>query len=97
MATSLQLPNPHVVGLLVQFWSWADAETETGHIDGMTVEELDKLVATPGFANALASVGWLSADDAGLVIPNFERHMGKSSKRRALDVRRKESNVRRRN
>lgn len=37
-----------------------------------------------GFADALIQVGWLVENDGGLSLPNFERHNGKSSKKRAV-------------
>jgi len=74
------------VGLCVAFWGWADSETDDGVLAGIVPEEIDAVVGFDGFAVALLAVGWLAETDAGLQIPNFARHHGKSAKRRAVDA-----------
>jgi len=89
LASGLNLDRFAIVGRLHKIWSWANEHS----IDGLDVpvdaQFLDSLVATPGFAEQLRRVGWLSGRDGSLTIPNFLRHNGESAKARALDTARK--------
>tara|TARA_B100001094_G_scaffold89840_1_gene85838 strand:- start:64 stop:426 length:363 start_codon:yes stop_codon:yes gene_type:complete len=77
------------VGLCIAFWTWADAQTVDGFLHGLTCEDVDAVIDAPGFGESLKYVGWLLEDDHGLTVPNFERHNGRSGKRRATDNARK--------
>ena len=88
LATALEIPETQVVGSLFKLWSWADQHTEDGNACGVTYFWIDRYISIDGFALALADVGWLSESDDGLLIPNFERHNGKSAKHRAKTNRR---------
>ena len=88
--------SPHeVVGLLVRFWIWCDANVTVSALPDCnavvtqaSAEDIDDIVRRPGFAHALQGVGWLRCSDAtdppSVVIPHFGRHNGKSAKTRAL-------------
>lgn len=91
VARKLNLHRRVVACLCMEFWEWADSETHDGHVRGATTEVIDELVGQPGFAACLADseVGWLRVTDAGITLPNFERHNGESSKARAQDAERK--------
>ena len=84
MAEALGIDELHVVGCLFCFWAWADKHAVDGRVDGATTRLVDKVSMASGFADALVSVGWLKFDEAGLQIPNFERHNGESAKERGL-------------
>lgn len=84
LAEILNIDELHVVGCLFCFWAWADKHAVDGHVDGATSRLVDKVSMTPGFADAMVSVGWLAIDEAGVSIPNFERHNGESAKERGL-------------
>jgi hypothetical protein len=84
MAATLDIPEVHIVGCLVRFWSWADQQTVDGNASGVTGSWLDRFVGVPGFTAALSKAGWLVSDEAGLHIPKFDRHMSQSAKTRAL-------------
>ncbi|EJF6164556.1 hypothetical protein M8W81_004519, partial [Salmonella enterica] len=49
---------------------------------------IDRIGFMPGFADALIQVGWLRSEGSILIFPNFDRHNGKSSKKRTLANRR---------
>lgn len=89
MACRLDCSEYEVVGRLHKLWSWADRHTEDGHAPSVTPAWLDRYVERDGFADALIAAGWLVVDDAGLTIPNFERHNGQSAKKRGLAAERK--------
>lgn len=79
-----------VVGLLVEFWSWASAETADGRIAGVALADLPHVVGgDAGFWRAVCAVGWLVEDAAGLVVPKFDHWLSKGAKARLLDARRK--------
>ena len=79
------------VGGLHAVWSLVDEHTETGRLDGYTLQAIDDLIGWPGFSAAMESVEWLKVDAQGIDIPRFEEHNGKSAKRRAMELERKRS------
>ena len=76
-----------VVGRLHAFWSWADQHTDDGELPFTTLADIDDLVEKRGFAAQMLRVGWLIQveDGAGVCIPHWERHNGRSAKKRCLD------------
>lgn len=77
-----------VVGRLVKLWAWADQYTTDGNAD-VTLGYVDSMLDCLGFADALVLVHWLEVPENGRIrIPNFERHNGKSAKKRALTANR---------
>lgn len=86
LAAKLHLHPDHALGMVLRFWDWVDSNSKDGTIAGVTCELLDTFLGTPGLAAGLVSVGWLSERSHGLTIPNFERHMGTSSKSRATSA-----------
>jgi hypothetical protein len=84
LATMTMLDRFQVVGRLHAFWSWTDKHAVDGRVDGAAPHLIDTIVTHEGFADALMVVGWLSHDDRGLLIPNFERHNGRTAKERGL-------------
>lgn len=90
MARILKKPKAHIVGLLVEFWSWLDANSSNGVVTLLSVDDIDDVVLTQGFGVALMHVKWLLYDELTqtCTVPNFERHNGKSAKKRALNAER---------
>src|SRR3990167_6258070 len=80
----LNIDRFSVVGRLHRLWSWFDRHTENGNASNVTPAFLNSLVALDGFASALESVGWLSIRSGSICVPNFDRHISKSAKHRAL-------------
>lgn len=79
-----------VYGKLFRLWSWFDRHSHNGRVAGETAELVDEIVGHTGFAAALVSVGWLDQDQAGIVIPNWDRHNSETAKERALAASRQE-------
>ncbi len=73
-----------IVGKLVRFWIWLSENTIDGNALSVTEKWIDRHVRCPGFAAALKTIHWLDEKDGRLCIPNFERHMSESAKKRAL-------------
>lgn len=84
LAGKLSLHRDLVVGKLFVLWCWFDRHTQNGNAVGVTKAFVDELVAVENFASALASVGWLVVRDGAIEMPNFDRHLSKSAKNRAL-------------
>lgn len=76
------------VGKLFRVWRWFDEHTIGGNAPGVTSALLDRIVGVTGISNAMESVGWLVIDDAGISLPKFDRHNGKTAKDRALTAKR---------
>lgn len=88
IAELLNIDPDAVLGKLVRIWAWADQQTIDGNAGSVTKGVLDRIAFITGFADALITVGWLAYVDGKLILPNFERHNGESSKKRALTNRR---------
>jgi len=88
IAGTLGLDPDAVVGKLFKVWRWFDKHTESGNAANVTYPLLDSLVGVTGFAEAMVFAGWLVQDGRNLVIPNFDRHNGKTAKNRALTAKR---------
>lgn len=85
ISDQLGIQPAHAVGLLLRLWIWADAHLANGNAPSVTLNHVDaEIVRHDGFAESAISAGWLVEKDGGICIPNFERHMGESSKRREL-------------
>jgi len=88
IAIACDISQDLVVGKLHRLWSWADEHTTDGHAPSVTKAFLDRYVSVAGFAQAMVDVGWLCILDEGVHFPDFERHNGKSAKKRALSAKR---------
>jgi len=76
------------VGKLFRVWRWFDQQTTNGNAAGVTSALLDRIAGVSGFAQAMQSVGWLAVSDAGLELPNFDKHNGATAKARAQTAKR---------
>ena len=102
-AASLDKPEVHaiadevgrdpdeVLGKLLRFWAWCDAQSPDGHLLAVKKLTVDRITFCPGFGAALEKVGWLAAADDGLLIPNFDRPTGKPANTRARNTRNKKN------
>lgn len=84
IASALDMDEFSVVGRLFALWAWADQHTADGNAACVTESWIDRYTNAPGFAAAMAKVGWLVVGEGGITFPNFDRHNGKSAKKRAL-------------
>ena len=67
---------------------WLDEQTEDGHVDYFTPDDADEIGGLPGLGNALESVRWITFSPGGAVVANWERHNGKSAKKRIIEAER---------
>ena len=91
MAERLSIDADAVVGKLVRIWIWADQQTHDGNARSVTKALLNRVSGVTGFAEAMIDVGWLKAEETGLVFTNFERHNGHTAKKRSLSAKRVEA------
>lgn len=88
IAAALEIDPDAVVGKLLRVWSWFDQHTETGNARSVTKMLLDRSVGVTGFCDALIASGWMYEDQGEITLPNFERHNGKTAKKRAVTAKR---------
>ena len=89
ITTSLGWDDPdRTVGKLLKVWRWFDQQTIDGNAPGVTLALLDQIIGVTGFAQSMCEVGWFKVTDCGVMLPNFERHNGKTAKDRALTAKR---------
>ena len=92
LAEILSIDPDTVLGKLIRVWAWADQQTIDGNANSnavsVTKSAIDRIGFMPGLADALIRVGWLKLEGSILIFPNFDRHNGKSSKKRLLTNRR---------
>ena len=88
IAGTLGIDADAVVGKLIKVWRWFDQHTETGNAHGVTFALIDHVTGVTGFGEAMNLAGWLDHSGMSLVLPNFDRHNGKTGKNRALTAKR---------
>ena len=81
-----------IVGLLMEFWGWADVHVSSDGILRVTTAQIDREFRVEGFAASLRKVGWLRGRDRELQIPGMV--FSDTAKARALES--KAKNLRRR-
>lgn len=84
----LQKKSAEVVGGLVLLWCLTDGLTEDGFLQYYTREEIDRVTGLKGFGRALERVGWIEYSEEGIRLVNYEKHNGRSAKKRAENARR---------
>lgn len=67
---------------------WLDEQTENGQVDFFTPDDADEIGGLPGLGAALESVRWVTFSPGGAVVANWERHNGKSAKKRIIEAER---------
>lgn len=87
MADKLDVREEAVVGYCHALWSWVSRQCHADSVTGVTLVSLGRRINLPGFPELMCDVGWLEYDDTGelpvIRIPNFERHLSQSAKKRA--------------
>lgn len=88
MASILGISRFEVFGRCFAVWSYFDDNATDGRVTSVDRSVIDDLAGVVGFALAMIQVGWLQERNNALLLPNFDRHNGKSAKQRALNTRR---------
>jgi hypothetical protein len=89
ITTAMGWDDPDLtVGKLLRVWRWFDQQTIDGNAPSVTLALLDRISGVTGFSKAMCDVRWLIETEAGLCLPRFERHNGKTAKDRAQSAKR---------
>jgi len=72
-----------------RFYAWADTVTDDGFVKFLCPKMADSRGGLTGLGDALQDVGWITYSQGGAQIHNYERHNGKSAKKRFMDCERK--------
>src|SRR5215471_20482080 len=97
IAASLRRDRYEVAGRCMKLWEWCDDNIPEDRVsdshgaavivlsphNGDNAAFIDSLVGLEGFANAMASAGWLHFRSGSVEFPNFSRHNGTTAKTRA--------------
>lgn len=80
-----------IVGHLVALWAWVDSNLSPNcpRVRG-TKKGLDRVAGRAGFVDAMIEVGWLTFDGEWVSVPNLDRHLSQSAKKRGEDARKKQ-------
>lgn len=86
MARVLGVKHGEALELLLRFWAWMDKVSVDGYVDGLVERDVDEMMRCEGFCAVMQMVKWMVVDkDAQRIsLPNYDRHNGESSKKRAL-------------
>lgn len=90
IAAITNLTIPEVLHALLELWSWADEQSQDGHIRDVPVTLLRHICASldAAFLQALSRVGWVRVEADHMTFTNFDRWMGRSAKARLSHARR---------
>jgi hypothetical protein len=94
LARALSTRKEPVLVACMRAWSWADdhgtaLEPDDIHVPGAAPEDVDAATGLLGFGRAMITVGWLRADEAGLIFPHMGRWLTHTAKARLMDRDRK--------
>jgi len=71
-------------GAWFRLWAWFDGVTEDGRLDFLKPEDCDAKAGLNGIGAALSDVGWIEFGERGAMIIGWDKHNGKSAKKRAM-------------
>jgi len=77
------------LGALQVTWSLFDTHAIDGALSGYSLEAIDLEVGVTGWGQAMVDVGWLDVSAGAVVVYEWEKHNGTSSKRRSQEAERK--------
>ena len=92
IARTLKISKPEAAARCMMIWEWADEQTETGKIDRVSREDIDDVAGVKGISVAMENtvpIPWLLIDSNGVTFTRFDRHNGKSAKKRIAAAERK--------
>lgn len=90
IARDREMHPAEALGRCIRVWIWFYQQADqSGFIKGAISVDVDRVAECSDFANAMVRCSWLTIDDDGLRVPNWERHFTQSAKTRALATARK--------
>jgi hypothetical protein len=88
MAEHLSIDPDAIVGKLLRVWGWFDEQSEEGNAPIVSKLLLDRRVGVSGFCDSMVLCGWMIEEGNEVMLPNFDRHNGKTAKNRSLTAKR---------
>lgn len=88
LAEKLACDITQALGCVVAFWCLYDQQVQSGNALSVTEVTLDSMIGVTGFTRAMLEVGWLRGEDGKYMVPNVDRHLSNTAKKRALNARR---------
>lgn len=85
-ADLLRADRDLVAGKCLHLWGHVARHGDDGLLGGADRAFVDSLVGLPGFAEALASVGWLDFDLTGCQVLGWEKYLGVEAVRRSVEA-----------
>ena len=67
-----------------RLYCWLGKQTADGYVQFLRHEDVDDESGVKGFGAAMAAVGWLTFDNGGASVANWDRHNSEAAKQRAL-------------
>jgi hypothetical protein len=91
IAATVGLSRREVWATLCEFWIWVDDNCPDGLIWGANVPFLSRIGPDTGdaFWHSCAAVGWITVCAEGVRVPNFDRWLGDTAKKRSQEALRK--------
>jgi len=89
MSRELGIHRFHVAAACMVVWTWANGETEDGHVKGVSTDDIDGIAGVTGFAKSMEKAGWFCDKTHGVFFPNFEKNNGETTKKRMKSALRK--------
>lgn len=84
LAALLGVSPDHAFGLCFRFWCWVDSNLTNCRLENATTEIIDQIIGCENLGKYLEKIGWIEVENDAIVVTNFERHLSKSAKRRAI-------------
>jgi hypothetical protein len=82
MASVMKVTPHHIVGLLVDVWSWAQENSVDGNVDVHVDALAPHVDGGNELLQAMQQVGWLEVTETGVLFPNAEEWITKGAKAR---------------
>ena len=89
IARTLGCTKQHAAACCMEVWEWAEDVTDDGFIEGITIEDVSFAAGVERIGEAMREAGWLLELENAVGFPNWDRHNGEPSKKRAVDAARK--------
>lgn len=67
-----------------RLFCYFDSHTDNGHLPYLFGQKIDQIARLEGLANALIQIGWITFDETGCFIVEYDKHNGSSAKKRLV-------------
>jgi len=57
VARILDIRPDEAAGMIIRFWAWVQVQVDDGRLLGLKLEDIDRKISRPGFAQAMVEAG----------------------------------------